>query len=133
MVFGKPNKYFAYLPPRATINVTLATMTADELLTKKDLAEFKQELFAILQPFKDAKDLAGQKWLKNEDLKKILKVSNGTIQNLRVNGSLPFTKIGGIFYYKQEDVDLMLSGPEKKSPKLRSARRESSGSASSST
>lgn len=46
--------------------------------------------------------------------KKILKVSGATIQNLRVNGSLPFTKIGDLYYYKKEDIDLMLSGPEKK-------------------
>ncbi len=99
-------------------------MTADELITKKDLEEFKQELFAILVPLTTGQTLNTQKWLKNEDVKKILKVSGGTIQNLRVNGSLPFTKIGGLYYYKQEDIDLMLSGPEKKSPSKRPAQRK---------
>jgi hypothetical protein len=108
-------------------------MTADELITKKDLEAFKQELFALLAPFKDAQTLVGQKWLKNEDVKRIMKVSNATIQNLRVNGSLPYSKIGGIYFYKQEDIDRMLSGPEKKSPKRRGALRKSKGSASSST
>jgi hypothetical protein len=92
-------------------------MTADELITKKDLEQFKQELFTLLQPFKDAQALGQQKWLKNDDVRKLLKVSNGTVQNLRVNGNLPFTKIGGLYYYKQEDVERMLIGPEKKSPK----------------
>ena len=100
-------------------------MTPDELITKKDLEQFKQELFAMLQPFKDAQAPTGQKWLKNEDVKKILNVSNGTIQNLRVNGSLPFTKIGGLYFYKQEDIEKMLSGPEKKSPSKRPAQRKS--------
>ena len=100
-------------------------MTADELITKKDLEAFKQELFALLAPFKDAQTLAGQKWLKNEDVKKIMKISNATIQNLRVNGTLPFTKIGGTYFYKQEDIDKMLSGPEKKSPSKRPALRKS--------
>ena len=99
-------------------------MTPDELITKKDLEQFKQELFAMLQPFKDSQAPTGQKWLKNEDVKKILNVSNGTIQNLRVNGSLPFTKVGGLYFYKQEDIDLMLSGPKKKSPLKRPALRK---------
>ena len=99
-------------------------MTPDELITKKDLEQFKQELFAMLQPFKDSQAPTGQKWLKNEDVKKILNVSNGTIQNLRVNGSLPFTKVGGLYFYKQEDIEKMLSGPEKKSPSKRPAQRK---------
>lgn len=99
-------------------------MTPDELITKKDLEQFKQELFAMLTPLASGQTLNTQKWLKNDDVKKILNVSGGTIQNLRVNGSLPFTKIGGLYYYKQEDIDLMLSGPEKKSPSKRPAQRK---------
>jgi Helix-turn-helix domain len=99
-------------------------MTPDELITKKDLEQFKQELFAMLAPLTAGQTLNTQKWLKNEDVKKLLKISSGTIQNLRVNGSLPFTKIGGLYYYKQEDIDLMLSGPEKKSPSKRAALRK---------
>lgn len=99
-------------------------MTPDELITKKDLEQFKQELFAMLAPLTTGQTLNTQKWLKNEDVKKILNVSGGTIQNLRVNGSLPFTKIGGLYYYKQEDLDFMLSGPEKKSLSKRPAQRK---------
>ena len=99
-------------------------MTPDELTTKKDLEQFKQELFAMLAPLTAGQTLKTQKWLKNEDVKKLLKISSGRIQNLRVNGSLPFTKIGGLYYYKQEDIDLMLSGPEKKSLSKRPAQRK---------
>lgn len=95
-------------------------MTPDELLTKKDLQDFKNELFALLQPLQKSQGLAQQKWLKNEDVKRLLKVSGGTIQNLRVNGTLPYNKIGGLYYYKQEDVEKMLNGVEKKSPRKKS-------------
>jgi len=87
----------------------------------------------MLAPLTGGQLLTMQKWLKNEDVKKLLKISNATIQNLRVNGTLPFSKIGGIYYYKQDDIDKMLESPEKKSPKMRSARRKANGSASSST
>lgn len=104
-------------------------MTPDELITKKDLEQFKQELFAMLTPLTSGQTLNTQKWLKNEDVKKLLKVSGSTIQNLRVNGSLPFTKIGGLYYYKSEDVEAMLAGPEKKSPSKRPALRKNKPSA----
>lgn len=40
-----------------------------------------------------------------EDLK-----SPGTLQNLRINGTLNFTRIGSIIYYKQEDINKLLEG-----------------------
>lgn len=87
-------------------------MTPDQLLTKKDLLDFKQELFALL---KNQQVQSPKKWLRNADVKKILGVSPGTLHNLRINGTLPFKKIGSIYYYQQEDIDRMLAAPEKKS------------------
>lgn len=34
----------------------------------------------------------------------LLQVSPGTLQNLRVNGTLPYTKVGGIIYYDAEKI-----------------------------
>ena len=34
----------------------------------------------------------------------MLGISPGTLQNLRTNGTLPFTKIGSLIYYPYEDV-----------------------------
>jgi hypothetical protein len=39
-------------------------------------------------------------WLKSSEVRKLLKISSGTLQNLRINGTLNFYKIGGILYYK---------------------------------
>jgi predicted site-specific integrase-resolvase len=51
-----------------------------------------------------------QKWLKSYQVKNLLKISPGTLQNLRVNGTLKFTKIGGMFYYNNEDIQKLLQG-----------------------
>lgn len=48
----------------------------------------------------------------------MLKISPGTLQNLRVNGTLRFTKIGGIIYYSYEDIELLLEGTNKASSPL---------------
>jgi len=92
-------------------------MTPDELVTKKDLENFKKELFDLLKPITSGQVPSQQKWLKNKDVAKLLGISNASIANLRINGSLPFHKINGTYLYKQSDVDQMMKSTEKKSPK----------------
>ncbi|MFZ2284508.1 MAG: helix-turn-helix domain-containing protein, partial [Lutibacter sp.] len=36
--------------------------------------------------------------------KKLLGISTGTLQNLRINGTLPYTKMGGVIYYDYEKI-----------------------------
>jgi len=91
-------------------------MTPDEIITKKDLEAFKQELFALLGANKPAE----LTWMKNADVRAMLGMANAKLQTLRVNGSLPFSKIGGTYFYKRADVEAMLENAQKKSPKVRS-------------
>jgi hypothetical protein len=81
-----------------------------DIITNKDLQFFKQEIL------KEIKELIGgqaecgieQEWLKSADVRKMLKVSPGTLQNLRINGTLPYRKIGGSMYYRLEDINKMM-------------------------
>jgi ABC-type glycerol-3-phosphate transport system substrate-binding protein len=84
-----------------------------ELITKADLEQFKKELFEELKQggVKPLSELP--KWLKSYQVRSLLKISPGTLQTLRVNGTLPFTKIGGILYYNQEDIMRILEGKPK--------------------
>lgn len=88
-------------------------MTAIELITKEDLKAFKSELLeeirAIIQPGKGQ----SKQWLKSNEVRKLLNISPGTLQNLRINGTLKYTKIGGIMYYKMEDLHKILEGGQK--------------------
>jgi hypothetical protein len=82
---------------------------AANIVTLEDLDKFKQEL---LQEFKkllsQRQTTPAQKWLKNHEVMRLLKVSPGTLQNLRANGTLPFTKIGGVIFYDYDDIQKML-------------------------
>jgi hypothetical protein len=82
-----------------------------EIITKEDLREFESRL---LTEIKKLAQLDGQgaskKWLKSNEVRKLLKISPGTLQNLRINGTLSFTRIGSIIYYKQEDINKLLEG-----------------------
>lgn len=88
---------------------------ATEIITKEDLYEFKEELLKSFR--KIIKEQAGQyskQWLKSYEVKKLLDISSGTLQNLRVNGTLPFTKVGGVIYYDYHDIQKMLEENKKK-------------------
>ncbi|MGA9590839.1 MAG: helix-turn-helix domain-containing protein [Salegentibacter sp.] len=75
------------------------------IITPEDLQIFKEELLHEIQElFKNDKGMASKKWLKSTDVMEMLKISPGTLQNFRVNGTLPFTKIGGIIYYEANDI-----------------------------
>ncbi len=72
------------------------------IVTTEDLHVFKQELLTKLREF--VSTLQPPKWLKSPQVRKLLGVSPGSLQNLRVNGTLPYTKIGGVIYYAYEDI-----------------------------
>ena len=81
-----------------------------QLITIEDLDEFRSILLDDLKKFvKEAIGHPGKKWLKSYEVKKLLGISPGTLQNLRINGTLPFIKIGGIILYDHEDVQRMLT------------------------
>lgn len=80
------------------------------IITTDDLREFKMEL---LDDIKNLLAKQGQgkikKYLKSSEVMDLLQVSPGTLQNLRVNGTLPYTKVGGIIYYDSEEIQNVMT------------------------
>lgn len=82
---------------------------AVEIITKEDLENFRVKLLSDLKLMLTSHlPEKPKQWLKSPELRKILKISPGTLQNLRINGTLRYTKIGGIMYYPYEDVEKLL-------------------------
>lgn len=82
---------------------------AVQIITQEDLTEFR---LTLLQDLKDLLTKNGQsekKWLKSKEVRTLLNISPGTLQTLRINGTLTYTKVGGIIYYDQLDIDKLLS------------------------
>lgn len=76
-----------------------------QLITLYDLIEFKNEI--LLEMKKAVKESIGQpskKWLKTKEVCKMLGVSITTLLTLRINGILPYTKMGGVLYFDYEDI-----------------------------
>jgi hypothetical protein len=78
-----------------------------ELLTKEDLYHFRSELIKEIRELLQ-KNQQSKKWLKTDEVKKLLKISPGTLQTLRINGTLQFSRIGNIIYYDAEHIETVL-------------------------
>jgi hypothetical protein len=80
-----------------------------EILTREELLKFKSELIAeIKQTIRTDEMVTNKQWLRSSEVRKFLKISSGTLQNLRIKGILPYEKIGGIFYYAHADIVQLL-------------------------
>lgn len=86
---------------------------AVNIVTKEDLTEFRYQLLDDLKTIIHTKPAKQKQWLKSSEVRKLLKISPGTLQNLRINGKLSFTKIGSIIYYSYEDIEAMLDSNKK--------------------
>jgi len=81
-----------------------------ELISKEDLKVFKSELLQEIKQLMQPGQGQSKQWLKSNEVRKMLNISPGTLQNLRINGTLRFSKIGGMMYYKLEDITKVLEG-----------------------
>ena len=78
---------------------------AAKIITPEDLNDFKYDLLDnIKKLIGHQSGSKAQKWLKSPEVRKLLGLSTGTLQNLRINGTLPYTKMGGIIYYDYEEI-----------------------------
>lgn len=89
----------------------------DQLVTLGDLQEFKDDLLISIKSIIQVNaPHPVKKWLKSYEVKKLMNISTGTLQNLRTNGTLPHTKIGGSIYYDAELINQVLAGQKKDCP-----------------
>ncbi|PQV48818.1 helix-turn-helix protein [Jejuia pallidilutea] len=78
---------------------------AATIITTDDLREFKMELLEeIKELLSNNSGHPNKRWLKSPEVRKLLGISPGTLQNLRINGILPYTKVGGVLYYDYQDI-----------------------------
>lgn len=78
---------------------------AATIITTEDLHEFKLELLDdIKQLLQNQSGQVSKKWLKSPEVRELLGISPGTLQNLRINGTIPYTKVGGVLYYDYGEI-----------------------------
>ncbi|TDH18048.1 DNA-binding protein [Segetibacter sp. 3557_3] len=75
-----------------------------EIVTKEDLQVFRIQLISELRDLLTKKQEPTKEWLRSSDVRKLLKISPGTLQNLRVSGRIQSRKIGGIYFYSYAEL-----------------------------
>lgn len=81
---------------------------AREIITIEDLERFRLQLLEDLKQLIQQQQQPAKQWLRSSEVRKMLGVSHGTLQNLRINRNLPYQKIGGIIFYKYNDIITLL-------------------------
>jgi hypothetical protein len=85
-----------------------------QLVTIKDLEEFRTKmLMDIKMMLEGYLNKTTKRWLKSFEVRKMLGISAGTLQTLRNNGKIPFTKMGGLTYYDAAEIDQILVGQKR--------------------
>ena len=84
-------------------------MYAHQLITVADLTMFKNQLIEdLLTALKSQINQPQKKWLKSHEVRRLLKISPGTLQTLKSTGVIPYTKVGGVHFFDYEDIQSVL-------------------------
>jgi len=82
---------------------------AHQLITVDDLLRFKKELVQeLLTALKPQANCTTKKWMKSHEVRRLLKVSPGTLQTLKSSGTLPYTEMGGVHFFDYQDIENIL-------------------------
>lgn len=81
---------------------------AANIVTLEDLHQFKNDLLDEIREIVQSGNTPAPKtepvYLKSHQVQRLLGVSPGTLQNLRINGTIPYSKIGGVIFYDKEAI-----------------------------
>lgn len=73
------------------------------------LSELKGKLDLLLTTLEEMKENTAQRIYSTDDLVEYLRVGKGTIEKLRQNGELAYSKLGRTTVYTQQDVDKLIN------------------------
>ncbi|OYD43605.1 helix-turn-helix domain-containing protein [Sphingobacterium cellulitidis] len=83
-----------------------------DIVTKEDLCKMQKEMMEEIRQLvkENVKRENDRQWFRSAEVRKMLGISQGTLQNLPVNGTLPYKKIGESIYYHGDDIQKMMEG-----------------------
>ena len=72
--------------------------------TKQDLLNLENRILDGIKGFLKGGTKDQREWLRSADVRKLLGISPGTLQNMRINGTLPYSKVNGLILYNYSDM-----------------------------
>ena len=77
-----------------------------EVITRDEFNSFKKEVLAALKSKENNQE---KKFLRSSEMRKLFNISAGTLQNMRINGTIPYSKIGTTILYDYDKVVAILN------------------------
>lgn len=93
---------------------------AAEIITPEDLERFGNKLTETLRSIIEENKSEPVKqeettWIKSHHVQRMLGISPGTLQTLRINGTIPYTKVGGVIFYDKREITEVLESNKRNS------------------
>ncbi|PCE63015.1 helix-turn-helix domain-containing protein [Sediminicola luteus] len=80
------------------------------IVTTEDLKVLREEILeGVIKILEGRREIRMEQWVKSNTLMDILKISPGTLQNLRANGTIPYTRLGRLIYYNLDEVQRIMA------------------------
>jgi hypothetical protein len=81
----------------------------NDMVTKEDLRQFGLELLGnintLITQMKEVQgEIVDHEWIKSKQVRLLMNMSPGSVQNLRVTQKVRFKKILGSYYYNKVDL-----------------------------
>jgi len=73
------------------------------ILTKEELDQFKVELLSEIKQLLEPQGKRAQ-YIRSADVRKMLNISDSTLQTMRINGTIPAYKLDSSWFYKYEEI-----------------------------
>ncbi|MBS1780972.1 MAG: DNA-binding protein [Bacteroidetes bacterium] len=85
----------------------------EDAVTKDDLRQFGMLLMNDIQKLLEKITCENQdihpEWLKSKAVRKLMDMSAGSLQNLRITGKVRYKKILGSYYYNKSDLQALFN------------------------
>lgn len=83
---------------------------AEKIMTVSDFIEFEKRLFKRIDSLViKSNDGITRRWLKSKDVRKVLgNISAGKLQEMRIKGTISYSRIGGMLLYDYSEVEKLL-------------------------
>lgn len=80
-----------------------------DIVTKKDIEELKKQILDAIASCFVKQSSEEREWLRSKEVRKMLNISYGSLQNLRIKKLLNPTKIEGVYYYRLSEIQALLN------------------------
>jgi hypothetical protein len=83
---------------------------ANQLITVEDLNEFRKQLLQdLLTTLKTSGGITPKKWMRAHEVRRMLKISTGTLPTLKADGVISYTKMGGVHLFDYDEIQQLLA------------------------